>query len=80
MKDDTLSDLNSREVNLIIVLVVTNLINLIVYFLAERAVVGSLYTKFSFYRKIYNKYMLSDAVEKIKSISAILRKFKLLSK
>lgn len=73
------SFLSSKENLLVILIVAVSVLNVVVFFGAERGVVGSLNEKFLLYRKIFNKYMLGDALVREKKIKSRLVKLRLLN-
>jgi hypothetical protein len=79
-KTDTVEFMASKQRLLIIFLIVISVCNLLVFVIAEKGVVGTLRERFLFYRKIYNKFMLSEALMREKKIIATLKKYKLLNK
>ena len=79
-QSDTKSYVDGKQRALIIMLVGVSVCNLLVFFIAEKGVVGTLRERFLFYRKIYNKFMLNEALMREKKIIATLKKYKLLNK
>ena len=79
-QDNMESFLASKEKLMIILIVVLSALNVIVFIIAEKGVVGTLNDRFSFYRKIFNKYMLGEALAREKRIKSRLVKYKVLNK
>jgi len=65
---------------LIALLIIISVLNVLVYIGAEIGVVGTLNRSFLLYRKIFNKYMLGEALVREKRIKSRLVKYKLLNK
>ncbi len=77
----SLSGYISQQLSLLILLMVlSSLLYFVVFLIAQSTVLGTLRSRFLFFRKVYNNYMLNGALQKEKKIAAILRKYKLLAR
>lgn len=65
---------------LIGVIIAVSISNFLVFIISENLVVGTLRKKFLFYRELYNRNMLTDALIQEKRIKALLVKAKVLQK
>ena len=79
-KQDIISYSSAKERWLVFFLVFISVLNIVVYIGAEIGVVGTLNKSFLLYRKIFNKYMLGEALVREKRIKSRLVKYKLLNK
>ena len=79
-KENMKDYISSKNRILAVLIALVSILNLGVYFIAQKGVVGILEERFLFYRKIYNEYMLGEAPVKEKRIKAVLVKYKLINK
>ena len=79
-RDGLKSYVKSQQSILAIIMVALSVVNSLVFYWGYRKTLSGLNKKFLFYRRVFNHYMLTEALSKEKRIKAKLVKHKLLKK